>query len=49
MYTLVVVTKKRGNIVASFDAQFRSILKFKAFDLLTQHRLAIIFSEGKLT
>ena len=48
MYTLVVVTKKRGNIVASFDAQFRSILKFKAFDLLTQHRLAVIFRDGEV-
>ena len=45
MYTLVVVTKKSGKVVKSYDAQFRSVLKFKAFDLLTKYRLAVIFNE----
>ena len=48
MYTLVVLTKKRGNIVTSFDAQFRAMLKFKAFDLLTPHRMAVILKDGEV-
>ena len=47
MFTLVVVTKKSGKVVASYDGQFRAMLKFKAFDLLTPRRLAIIFNEDR--
>ena len=47
MYTLVVVTKKSGKVVASYDGQFRAALKFKAFELLTTRRMAIIFNEDR--
>ena len=47
MYKLVIATKARGKVVASYSSQFKSALKFMAFDKLTPHRLAVIFNENE--
>lgn len=46
MYNLSIVTKARGKVVASYSSQFKSALKFMAFDRLTPHRMAIILDEN---
>ena len=44
MYTLVVLTKARGKVIASFEGISKALLKFQAYEMLTPYRRAVIFN-----